>query len=125
MESFRLIIAMTALVLLLVSCRKGTINNKECETFKDAIEKGDKQRVSKAVRHLLTDYSSDNLTNFASSLSSACNTTAKVICYGCIDTNPEQSEIRVSFTSSTGVVSKILDLSYDDNHRMIIVGIHD
>jgi len=125
MFTSRFIIPITAIIFLSLCCRKANLTDKECRNFKEGIEANDKDRVVKAVDHLLKKYSEENLNKFASSLSSECNINATVLCFGCIDTNPEQSEIAVIFTESSVVVRRILDVSYDNKNKMSIVAIHD
>ena len=125
MFSSRLIIPIIAVIFLFMCCRKGNLSDKECVNFREGIQANDKERVIKAVDHLLTSYSSKNLDKFASSLSSECNISARVLCFSCIDTYPPQTEIRVSFTESIGVIKKVLDITHNNRNKMIIVAIHD
>jgi hypothetical protein len=120
----RFIIPIIGVTALFMSCRKDDLTNKECINFREGIQANDKQRVTKALAHLLTSHSRKNLDKLASSLASECNMTARVLCFGCIDTYPSQSEIRISFTESGVDVSKVLDISNNSKNKMIVVGIH-
>jgi hypothetical protein len=121
----RLIIPIIAILLLFTSCRKYNLTGDECKNFKEGIQANDKERVIKAVDHLLIEYSNKNLDKFAAALSSECNVSATVICYSCLDSYPPQSEIKVSFTESSGVIRSIMNVSYNKRHKMIIVAVHN
>jgi hypothetical protein len=121
----RFIISITTIVFLFMGCSKENLTDRECTNLKEGIRANDKDRVTKEVNHLLISYSKDNLEKMGASISSGCHITATIVCYNCIFTNPPQSELKVSFTLSNTFIEKILDVSYDKNNKMIIVGVHD
>jgi hypothetical protein len=125
MDRVRLIIYIVAFAFLFAGCHKDNRASSECNNLKEGIQANDKDRVTTAVNHLLMTYSKDNLEKFAASISSECNITAVLLCYDCVQTNPPESEMKVSFIFSNIPVDKVLDLSYDGNNRMIITGIHN
>ena len=72
-------------------------------------------------------HTQQNLQALASALSNKCGLTAKVLCYSCIYTLPEQSEIRISIPDGINIVNKTIDISSTSisNKTMKFVGMHD
>jgi hypothetical protein len=58
-------------------------------------------------------------------LSNKCSLPANVLCFRCIQTLPEQSEMRISFLSGSTRLSKTIDISYPADGLMKVVGVHD
>lgn len=53
-----------------------------------------------------------------------CGLKAVGICYGCIDTLPAMSEIRISITTDSGEVIRIIDLAPDASNRFVCKNMH-
>ena len=73
------------------------------------------------LESLLIDYSPEptsedpigheqNLNDFIQELNEECDLEASLVCYACIETFPEQSEVRVMLDSSGILVSSIVDI---------------
>lgn len=82
--------------------------------------------ISKKVEQLSSqNYTQENLTNLAASLSNECDISVQVLCFSCIQTLPEQSEIRLSFNDSGSPVAKTIDISYTPDNKIKIVNMHN
>lgn len=54
-----------------------------------------------------------------------CDISIEVLCYGCIDTLPAQSEIRLTFSAGLIRIEKTLDLIVTDDGRVRCQNMHD
>lgn len=54
-----------------------------------------------------------------------CDISIEVFCYGCIDTLPAQSEIRLSFSAGLMSIEKTLDLTVTDDGQVRCQNMHD
>ena len=79
------------------------------------------------IRNLPSDEHSEiNLDRLVASLNSNCSVVAEKLCFGCIMTLPEQSEIRIQFFDNGTVVKKTFDLSHPPGgNSMIVLNMHD
>jgi len=125
MHSVRYILSVLLLALTIVSCKKDSLSRSECDSLKNGLVARDAMVVSKALEGLLTSYSAANLDKLAEKISTKCNTTASVLCFDCIKTNPSQSELVLSFSHSGIPVKRIIDVSYTNTNKMKIVNVHD
>ena len=67
----------------------------------------------------------DNLNSLIYRINTNCDkVTAEQICYACIETNPQQSELRLSTDSSGVEVSRVLDILTPDDDILSCVRIH-
>lgn len=118
-------------VLLFGSCKKATTS---CSSIavKKAIVENDIELMRSEINKLCAGISivrtssdphglSNSLTELVRQLNNSCNIQAVSLCYFCIDTLPEQSEIKVS----TGGVSRILDISYTNDKKLVFVNMHN
>ncbi|MCG2613080.1 hypothetical protein LZZ85_02275 [Terrimonas sp. NA20] len=53
-----------------------------------------------------------------------CGLEVAGICYGCIQTLPAMSEIRISVNNGSGSITRIIDLSRDDSGRFVCKNMH-
>ena len=127
----RIVFAFVCL-LFITSCEKEQEAGTKCKELQDAFFSGDETKVKEAVTKAIytlpsKTHSQQNLTALAGSLTNQCGITAKVLCFGCIKTLPEQSEIRLSVTDGTRVLNKTIDISATSitNQTMKFVAIHD
>ena len=67
----------------------------------------------------------ENFNNLTRAISSQCNINAVVLCHSCIETNPVESEIKLSITYPGTQKDKIIDISYSENKKYVVVGMHD
>jgi len=54
-----------------------------------------------------------------------CAITVEVFCYGCIDTLPPQTEIRLKFITGLTSIEKTLDLIVTDDNKVRCLNMHD
>jgi hypothetical protein len=109
-------------------CKKDLDNS--CRELREAIQTNDISKAGSAItrfiKRLPSDVnSSENLQHLATTISDNCSLTAQVLCFGCIQTLPEQSEIRITLNSGSTSLSKTIDISYTSNNRMKFVYMHD
>lgn len=124
-----MLLTITLFVILIVSCKKDAISNT-CEKLKNAIVSNSAEDIKSAVTQFVNqlpskNHSRENLENLATALSNKCALTANLLCFGCIQTLPEQSEIRISFLSGGTQLSKTIDISYSPDGLIKIVGVHE
>ena len=105
------------------SCDKDSMcsSNK----FTEALHASNVSLVSKEVQGLLKQYSESNLNSFASSLTSKYQVKATVLRFDCVQTNPEQTEIKIQYDFQGGQQQRILDVSKDHANMMKLVSIHE
>lgn len=130
------------LCLLLVSCHKSKDNGPaanafNCDYFKTGISTNDQDMVGTEVNKLcenllpLASTPSDeygqhqNINILVQRLSEKCDISATLVCYACIETLPEQSEIKIDFTQNGVIHTQILDISFTAQHMLVFNGMHD
>jgi predicted Fe-S protein YdhL (DUF1289 family) len=116
-------------VILSLGCKKD-FSERQCQHLKDEMIADNKQEVIKLLNEKVsqlpsTTYTKENLNKLAASISDECGITTQVLCFGCIQTLPEQSEIRFSFTQAGTTTAKTIDISYTSNNQIKIVSMHD
>ena len=118
--------------LFIAGCEKEQAINSGCEELQSALVNADETKIKQAITEAINSlpskaHTEQNLTALTLTLSHQCGVTAKVLCFRCIKTLPEQSEIRISATDGTGVVNKTIDISAISigDERMKFVNMHD
>jgi hypothetical protein len=118
-----------SVMLLLISCRKDDTCNGN--SIKQAIIEDNKELMRGEINKLCagievvrTTNDPDGLTNSLDKLVAKINTfgnvKAEILCYYCIQTLPEQSEIKVTVNST----SRVLDISYSADKKLLFVNMH-
>ena len=127
----RLLSAIIVLFLFATSgCRKDDMQRVDSEKLKQAVIAGDPDEVEIEINKILialpanTD-SEINFKNIAKAISDQSKIIAVPVCYNCIQTNPAQSEIKLSVSTSGSQKNKIIDISYSQNKKYVFVGMHD
>jgi hypothetical protein len=125
----RLLMAITIMAILSLGCKKD-FSTRKCEQLKTEMAADNVQEVIKLVTEKVNqlasqNYTRENLNTLATSLSGDCGISATVLCFGCIQTLPEQSEIRLSFNSSGSLVAKTIDISYTPDNKIKIINMHN
>jgi hypothetical protein len=116
-------------MLLLISCRKDDTCNSN--SIKQAIIEDNKELMRGEINKLCagievvrTTNDPDGLTNsldkLVAKINTFCNVKAEILCYYCIQTLPEQSEIKVTVNST----SRVLDISYSADKKLLFVNMH-
>ena len=130
--AFMRILFLFVCLLVLTSCEKEQETSTKCRELQDAFFSGDEAKVKEVVTKAIytlpsKTHTEQNLTALAASIINKCDITAKVLCFKCIKTLPEQSEIRLSITDVTRVLNKTIVISATSitNETMKFVAIHD
>ena len=104
------------LSLIMLSCKKEN-PSPECESLTTAIQSNNVDAAKTAITHYINSlasqqYTRQNLENFTAVLFGSCVSAAEIVCFSCIDTLPEQSEIKVSIIYQGARLNKIFDITY-------------
>ena len=125
-QSFFLILALSFSIL---TCSK---NNPEqdCQSLKNGITDNNHTVVQSVITQFINrlpskNYTSQNLTELATSIFEHCTVTVDVLCFDCIKTLPTQSEIKISFNTFGTIISKVIDISYSPDNTMKFVNMHE
>jgi hypothetical protein len=125
MKFLKHILFVAMLLFLFAGCKKDRLSNLNCNKLKAGLFANDKAIVSSSLTSLLGVYSKENLETLVVGISNDCDISAKSLCFDCIYTLPSQSEIQLTFNQSGNSISKVLDISYTQDNKMKIVGIHN
>ncbi len=110
--------------------------NLDCDNLKTGIINMDSDIVKFEINKLVTDLKpvktdsdhigqKQNLDLLIERLNTQCdNVSTELICYACIETNPEQSEILVTTDSVGTTIDRVVDISTPDDDILYCVGIH-
>ena len=112
-----------------MGCSKDSLDS-ECQRLKDRMTVNDTESVKAIITTYINmlpskNYDQQNLEVLSASISNNCGISAVVLCFDCIDTLPEQSEIKVSFIFFGNTIQRIIDISYSANNEMKIVNMHE
>ena len=117
------------LSLILLSCKKDSPSPK-CESLTVAMKSDNVEAAKAAITQYVNslpsqEYTRENLEKLNAALSGACVTTAELLCFSCIKTLPEQSEIKVSIFYQGALLYKVFDISYTPDNKIKVVNMHD
>ena len=115
---FRLI-PLFFLMISLSNCKDSNVSL--CDDIRQGLVDFNLELVKPNMESMLIDYTPDptsedpagheqNLNDFIEELNDECNLEASLVCYACIETFPEQSELRIQVDSSGTLVSRIVDI---------------
>jgi hypothetical protein len=117
-------------LLLLSGCRKKDLP-ADCEGLRYAMEindvNGGKTALATFISQLSsTEHTDSNLDQLVLLLNDNCSVIAEKLCFGCIQTLPEQSEIRIHFINNGTLTERTFDISRPGNgSNMIVLNMHD
>ena len=125
-----------ATVLTLSACKKDPARTSSCDQLKAGILTNNLTLVKQEIEKLIAPYTPNptaqdtyghkaNLEKLVAQLNGDCGFTARMDCYNCIKTLPPQTEIHVTVTDGSSRVTKLIDLSYDPDKRLIFSNMHD
>jgi hypothetical protein len=123
----RFILLLSLIIIIATGCNKDTTDHN-CEALKNSIAANNLQEVQTAITEEINQlpskqYTEENIRNLTTSLSKCL--TANMLCFSCIKTNPEQSEIMLSFNQSGATIRKIIDITYSPDGNMRFGGMHE
>ncbi|MBF9255347.1 hypothetical protein I2I11_18765 [Pontibacter sp. 172403-2] len=100
-----------------------------CSKLTDALIANDEDDVSVGINNLLNAQGQFNgqeksFEKLIEQVDSCPNLQVTDSCFGCIETNPPQSEIRVTVIQNNQTVSRAIDLQNFEN-KLIFLKIHD
>ncbi len=117
-------------LMLITSCEKAPFQpTMNCPAFKRGMLQKDATTVGSEIRKLTFDLFPNpipldsighlkNISVLTSRINNSCNFSARGICYLCIPGNPPQSEVEVTFASSTVDVVMSFTLVVDENNML-------
>lgn len=130
MRLLKYLLSFVILIALVSSCRKDT-DCQEAQELKLAMKQNDVNAagvaITKAIASLPSKtYNQQNIQALVADINSKCSMSASMLCFSCIKTLPEQTEIRVTFIDGNATVTKTFDISYRlNNPNIIFVSMHD
>lgn len=100
-----------------------------CSNLTDALTANEEYKVSVEINNLLNTQGQINgleksFEKLIEQIESCPDLHVTDSCFGCIQTNPSQSEIWVTVTHNNQTISRAIDLSHSEN-RLIFLKIHD
>lgn len=116
--------------LLLSGCHKKDLP-ADCEGLRTAMEVNDVTGGKTALASFISllpsaEHTDSNLDQLVRLLNDNCSVIAEKLCFGCIQTLPEQSEIRIHFINNGTLTEKTFDISRPGNgSNMIVLNMHD
>ena len=130
MTARKILLSLLVIVFVSIACKKD-FSDRQCEELKMSMSADNIAEVKNLVTDLISklpsdDYNQQNVNTLVSSLPGECGMTAQVLCFSCIQTLPEQTEIQVTFTYSGTSYTKIFDISYNmADNKMKMVNMHN
>jgi hypothetical protein len=125
----RLFLFLLLSFVLTTGCKKDKLG-EECAGLQDAVLTDNVANAGTAITQFINNlpsqtYSEQNLNKLVAALSGNCSIKAAVLCYSCIQTLPEQTEIRINLNAGLTNYQKTIDISYTPDNRMKFVNMHD
>lgn len=113
-----------------------TVQSVDCVKLKQAMANDEVAVVKELINELATNidapaalnqYDADKflIDELVKRLKTNCGINTEAICYGCINTFPAQSEIRLKFSAGVVSMEKTLDLIITDDGGVRCVNMHD
>jgi hypothetical protein len=126
----RFLSAILLFVLAITGCRKDDMQRVNCDTLQQAVIAGNPDQVEIEINKILSALpagadSEENLKILTTAISTQCKIISVPVCFNCIETNPAQSEIRISVAVSGNQKNKIIDISYSEGRKYVFAGMHD
>jgi hypothetical protein len=117
------------LLVIVLSCSKQDIGS-DCGRLKSGVNSNNIERVGASINNFIAGlgskaHTSENLTALAKKVAAKCDVKVEVLCYACIMTLPEQSELRVTLSSAGSTITKVIDISQNSSNEMKFVNMHD
>lgn len=126
----RILCSILLVVFLISGCRKNE-EPVDCTGLRNAMETNDvnggKTALASFINQLPSaEHTDRNLDELVRLLNDNCSVISEKLCFGCIQTLPEQSEIRIHFINNATVTQKTFDISRPANgSNMIVLNMHD
>lgn len=134
----RFFIITIAALFVFSNCRRSETDpqssrlfNADCEQLKNAMVNHDVDQARAAITAFIAGLYSDlhteaNMIELVRLIERSCSAIdAELLCFACIDTLPEQSEIKLRLTVGGTTIVKVIDLSYTPANRIRFVNMHN
>lgn len=117
-------------MLISLACRRDKDVTPSCEQLQAAIISDDREAAREAINTLINQlpartHTAENLAKLADLIGRQCSSNGEVICFKCIKTLPEESEIRVTTTAGGQPVQRVIDIDDNAGGDMKFVNMHD
>jgi hypothetical protein len=125
------VLACIFMTLLFMACKKQNTVTDNCTTLKQGMMASDIASVNTTITNYINMlpsaiYTEQNLQALAGAIrGGSCNITATIDCFDCIKTLPSQTEIQLSFSNGSTIVSKTIDITYTANNVIRFNTMHD
>ena len=127
----RLTIILGFVALILAACDKDDtlLEQADCEMLKGAIHSGDvhaaKIQIEKFINSLPSKtYNEENINLLINAIQDQCGFYSTYDCFDCIHTLPSMTEILVGYSNNGLMITKIIDLSYNSENKIVFVNMH-
>lgn len=123
------------LALLALGCEKD--NSERCEGLRVAVQNDDIATAKDIVNRLTEDLNAqaptatdpyghyNNYLTLIDRLNDECDVNATEVCYACIQTLPETSEIKLVIPLGTHSQTRIIDIRPDQSGKLICSNMHE
>jgi len=123
------LLAMSLLVVAL-SCSKEDSDEDYCKELRDGVTNSNVEKVRLVITQFINglpsqDYTEENINNLVHVIEDYCDGSATVLCFDCVQTLPSQTEIQIWYPGTSGLVNKIIDITYTSNNEMKFSNLHD
>lgn len=131
----RKLLLLLPLAFLGLGCEKD--NSERCEGLRVAVQNDDIATVKDIVNRLTEDLNAqaptatdpsghyDNYLTLIDRLNGECDVNATEVCYACIQTLPETSEIKLVIPLGTHSQTRIIDIKPDQSGKLICSNMHE
>lgn len=122
-------LALGFFILLTFSCRKEDMQQTNCDKLQQALLAGNPDEVEAEINSICaslgaTENSEEGINILSSAVSTKCHVNAVTVCFNCIKTLPEESEIKLSVSTLNGHKDKIIDIARSGD-KFVFAGMHD
>lgn len=132
MRNIRLYIPVLILTVSLLACGKDKdLRAPSCQQLESAVNNLGMQQARQAIEGYIAnlpsqDYTQANLERLVQAINGSvqtgnCNFAASIVCFDCIETNPSQSEIKITLSPT---VQGVVDISYNPANKMVFQNLH-
>lgn len=114
----------------LSACSKDSNRLPDCQQLKEGVISLDKEKVKQEITAFINNlpvktHTQLNLQRLVDAINSRCGNTATLVCYACIKTLPEESEIVLRYPVPGGIAHQVIDISSDKEQKMIFINMHE
>ncbi len=130
MYRFYILLIFVLNTLTFTSCDK-QVSDQLCSALKDGFASNNLELVKLQMQQLITDIppvTGNSFTHLDAAVQklNSCGMNAKVLCYGCIYTLPEQSEVSINFRYRGNTINYALDFSTSTTTgKLVFLNFHE